>query len=119
MLVRPGDEGGRLAAAEQDVQLQARHSVINVAPATPGLRRHFVTLTGCRFLPCPGNRQPGGSGVTTPKHGTHDWKTRLSRRKDLLHPEHGAAAEDAVAADGEPAKDEGLSRIMRAAGAPR
>jgi len=28
-------------------------------------------------------------------------------------------AEDAVAADGEPAKDEGLSRIMRAAGAPR
>ncbi len=90
MLVRPGDEGSRLAAAEQDVQHQARHSAINVAPAAPKPRRHFVTLTGRCFPPVPREPSAGGQRIHHPNQGTHDWKTRLSRRKDLLHPEHGA-----------------------------
>src|SRR5262249_4100487 len=75
------ETGSRLAGGEQDMQHQARHSVINVAPATLGPPRHVITLTGCRFLPRP-RKPPTGwqpndhpsTGRMTAGHGCHAMK---------------------------------------------
>jgi hypothetical protein len=45
------EAAGRLATAEQDVQHQARHIAINVAPTTLRPLTGFAAFTGGRFLP--------------------------------------------------------------------
>jgi len=79
--------GGGVAAA-QDVQHQARHSVIRVA--TLRRRRHFVARTGCRFFPEPRKPPSGCQRNHHPQAGYACLEEKVVTPGRLPHPERGA-----------------------------